>query len=207
MRIEVEGDAYWARHARRYDRATLALNRNFERMAREVAARVEGLEVLELAAGTGLVTRELARTAKRVVATDLSEAMLAVLRGRLNAQGAANVEVRPADATALDFPDARFDAVVMANLLHLLPEPDLALREVHRVLRPGGLLLAPTFCHGETLAARTVSRLLGLSGFPIRRRFRAAELAELVGASGLDAALGATLPGWLPLGLAEGRKA
>ncbi|MFN8011279.1 MAG: methyltransferase domain-containing protein [Holophagaceae bacterium] len=202
----MRADPYWARHARRYDRATLALNGNFERMARDAAARVEGLDVLELAAGTGLVTRELARTAKRVVATDLSEGMLAVLRGRLDDLGAANVEVRPADATALDFAEGSFDAVVMANLLHLLPDPGAALREAHRVLRPGGLLLAPTFCHGESLRARLVSRLLGLSGFPIQRRFRSAELAAVIREAGFEADAGETLRGWLPLGLATGRK-
>jgi ubiquinone/menaquinone biosynthesis C-methylase UbiE len=202
----VEGDPFWARHARRYDQATLALNRNFEAMARDTAERVRDLEVLELAAGTGLVTRELARTARRVVATDLSESMLAVLRGRLNAQGSTNVEVRAADATALDFADGSFDAVVAANLLHLLPDPGAALREMHRVLRPDGLLLAPTFCHGETLRAQAVSRLLGIAGFPIQQRFRSVELAELLRAAGFEGATPQVLPGWLPLGFAEGRK-
>lgn len=199
-------EAFWSRHARRYDRATLALNRNFAAIAREVAERVRGLEVLELAAGTGLVTAELAKTAKRVVATDLSEDMLAILRGRLASLATTNVEVRPADATALPFLDASFDAVVMANLLHLLPDPAAALKEAHRVLQPGGLLLAPTFCHGETFAAQVVSRVLGLAGFPIRHRFQAAALTALLQEGGFDARLDGVQPGWLPLGLAEGRK-
>lgn len=202
----MEGDPFWSRHARRYDRATLALNRNFTAMARDAAERVRGLEVLELAAGTGLVTAELARTAGRVVATDLSEDMLAILRGRMQSLRAANVEVRPADAAALDFPDASFDAVVMANLLHLLPDPGAALREAHRVLRTGGLLLAPTFCHGETFAAQCTSRILGMAGFPIRRRFRAEELPGLLREASFEADSKEVLPGWLPLGLVEGRK-
>lgn len=198
--------AFWARHARRYDRATLALNRNFVAMARDVAERVRGLEVLELAAGTGLVTAELVLTAKRIVATDLSEDMLAILRGRMTSLQAAIVEVRAANATALPFAEESFDAVVMANLLHLLPEPGLALKEARRVLKPGGLLLAPTFCHGENFAARCVSRCLALAGFPIQTRFQAADLPDLLGAGGFEATRAGLLPGWLPLGLAEGRK-
>ena len=199
-------EAFWSRHARRYDRATRALNRRFMEMARNVAERVRGLEVLELAAGTGLVTAELARTARALVATDISEDMLAILRGRMASLDALNVEVRPADATALPFPDMSFDAVVMANLLHLLPDPAAALREARRVLRPGGLLLAPTFCHGETFAARCVSRTLALAGFPIHTRFHAEELPGLLESEGFEADLTHRFTGWLPLGLVAGRK-
>jgi ubiquinone/menaquinone biosynthesis C-methylase UbiE len=200
------GEAFWSTHARRYDRATLALNRRFPDMARGLADRIAGMEVLEIAAGTGLVTAELALTARSVVATDLSEDMLAILRGRMGSLRRENVEVRSAEATALPFAKASFDAVVMANLLHLLPDPVAALRDVHRVLRPGGLLLAPTFCHGETLTAHCVSWALAMAGFPIQTRFRAAELPGLLEAGGFATSPAEVLGGWLPLGMVEGRK-
>src|SRR5262249_11861873 len=149
-----------------------------------VAEEVRGRKVLEVAAGTGLFTVELARTAAQVVATDRSPAMLDVLRGRVAASGFTNVEVRAADATAIEAEAVSFDAVVAANLLHLLPQPERMLAEARRVLRPGGLLAAPTFAHGYTRLARMISRLLAATGFPIVSRLRAGDLARLVGENG-----------------------
>src|SRR5262245_23445577 len=106
------GPPYWQRHARRYDRAVHLLNRRIVDVAGRVAEEVRGRKVLEVAAGTGLFTVELARTAAQVVATDRSPAMLDVLRGRVAASGFTNVEVRAADATAIEAEAVSFDAVV-----------------------------------------------------------------------------------------------
>jgi ubiquinone/menaquinone biosynthesis C-methylase UbiE len=64
--------------------------------------------------------------------------MLEVLRERLAADGATNVVVETADAAALPYPDGSFDGVVMANLLHLVPDPARVLAEARRVLTAGG---------------------------------------------------------------------
>jgi len=194
---------YWSWHAKRYDRITLLLNRRFPDMVARVAETVRGKnDVLEIAAGTGLLTKALARAAGNLVATDRSPEMLWVLRARLQRAGLSDrVQVREADAVALDFPDASFDVVVMANLLHLLPSPARALEAAHRVLRPGGLLCAPTFCHGENGVSRGVSRALSLSGFPIMTRFTGASLRELVQQSGFALASDETFAGVLPIHL------
>lgn len=91
-----ETDArYWRRHARRYDRVTLLLNRRFTAMADAVAESIRGSErVLEIAAGTGLVTGRVAPAVGALAATDSSAEMLAVLRMRMTAEGLTNVEVQ-----------------------------------------------------------------------------------------------------------------
>lgn len=193
------GAGYWQRHARRYDRVTLLLNARLPALAAEIAAEVAGLDpVVEVAAGTGLVSVALAATAGSLVATDRSEEMLDVLRARLGATGR-RADVRIADALALPFADASVAAVVAANLLHLLPDPGAALDEIRRVLRPGGLLAVPTFAHGETAVARTVSRALALTGFPIVTRYRGDSLALLVATRGFDVVMDRTVPGVLPI--------
>lgn len=121
---------FWRKNARRYDRATLVLNRRFSEMAALVAEDLRGADrVLEVAAGTGLVTVRLATAVTSLIATDRSPQMLEVLSGRLKQERVANVDVRIADAASLEFPDHTFDAVVAANLLHLVDAPTRVLAE------------------------------------------------------------------------------
>ncbi|MCD7894529.1 MAG: methyltransferase domain-containing protein [Erysipelotrichaceae bacterium] len=52
-----------------------------------------------------------------------------------------------ADATNLHYKDQTFDVVIIANALHIMPYPDITLKEIHRVLKPNGLIIAPTFIY------------------------------------------------------------
>lgn len=131
--------------------------------------------------------------------------MLAILRARMAAEGLTNVEAEEADALALAFPDGSFDAVVMANLLHLLPNPGQALNEARRVLGSGGLLAAPTFCHAETAVAQLVSRGLGLTGFPVVSRFAGGALQQLAGHHGFTVEDEVLFSGLLPIRLIVAR--
>lgn len=107
-------------------------------MARRVAA-LRPLSVLELAAGTGIVTRALydvLPSTARLTATDLNPPMLDVARGKFGAQDAISFEM--ADATALPFGDDAFDCVVCQFGVMFFPDKDQSYREVRRVLKSGG---------------------------------------------------------------------
>lgn len=183
------------------------LNGRFDHMVARVAELVEdSARVLEIAAGTGLVTQAIAGVVDHLVATDTSEAMLEVLRARMADAGVSNVQVRQADALALPFGDGEFDAVVAANVLHLLPDPAAALSEMRRVLRPGGVACVPTFCHADTTTAHIVSRLLRLGGFRVVTRFSGAGLGDVVHSAGFRVENRERFPGVLPLWLVAGRR-
>jgi ubiquinone/menaquinone biosynthesis C-methylase UbiE len=111
----------------------------FEPYARDMAGRFKGFEgaLLETAAGTGRVTRALAEAAPgaAIMATDLNEPMLAKAA---QAVTAANVEWRPADAQALPFADAAFEAVVCQFGVMFFPDKAAGYSEARRVLKPGG---------------------------------------------------------------------
>ncbi|HYR69516.1 MAG TPA: methyltransferase domain-containing protein [Candidatus Dormibacteraeota bacterium] len=97
-------------------------------------------DVLELACGTGIVTRALLDGLKprpRLVATDLNEPMIAYARSKVG--GEPGLEWRQADASALPFPDASFDAVVCQFGIMFVPDKLEAMKEARRVLRPGGV--------------------------------------------------------------------
>jgi demethylmenaquinone methyltransferase/2-methoxy-6-polyprenyl-1,4-benzoquinol methylase len=102
--------------------------------------------VLDIAAGTGVSTVELARSGARCLAADFSLGMLTTGRSRLVARhGRATVPFVAADALALPLPDASVDAVVMSFGLRNTVDPDAALREFARVTRPGGALVICEF--------------------------------------------------------------
>ena len=67
--------------------------------------------------------------------------------------GLRNIGFARRDITALSDPDGAFDAVIAANVLHLLPQPEIAVRELWRVTAPGGRLILPTFLQGKVGAA------------------------------------------------------
>jgi SAM-dependent methyltransferase len=109
-------------------------------LARRIAARAPR-RVLEIAAGTGVVTRAMREqlpAATTIVATDLNQAMLDAA-ARIGTTGA--VEWRQADAMALPFDDASFDAVVCQFGVMFFPDKAKAFAESRRVLRPGGTFL------------------------------------------------------------------
>ena len=104
------------------------------------------MRILEVACGTGIVTRQLLDRLPpdgRLVATDLSEPMLAYARQKFT--GVDGIEWRQADGLALPFPDESFDAFVCQFGLMFMPDKTAALREAQRVLAPGGELLFNTW--------------------------------------------------------------
>ena len=116
----------------------------FEPYAKDIARRLQAhrvSRVLEIAAGTGVVTRELASTlpaATTIVATDLNQAML----DQAAATGTSRpVEWRQADAMQLPFDAASFDAIVCQFGVMFFPDRATAFAEARRVLAPGGVFI------------------------------------------------------------------
>lgn len=145
---------FWDRVAGLYDWVELTNRRVNSAAAVRVARLVpEGAKVLDCAAGTGLFALAAARRADSVLCTDLSQAMLSRAEKKARKQGLSNICFAVRDLTALPEGNGSFDVVIAANVLHLLPEPETAVRELWRVTAPGGRLILPTYLQGKAEAA------------------------------------------------------
>jgi SAM-dependent methyltransferase len=115
-----------------------------EAVRRSLAAR-PGEQILDLGSGPGLLACELATevgAGGRITAVDVSAEMNLIASHRVEDAGlTAQVEVVSGDAKSLAFEDGSFDAAVSTQVLEYLVDVDAALRELHRVLRPGGRLV------------------------------------------------------------------
>lgn len=141
--------------AARYDLTNTVLSfgrdRAWRRAARTALGLRPGERVLDVAAGTGASTEELARAGAYAVGTDLSLGMLAA--GKRARPG---LRLLAGDALALPFADATFDAVTISFGLRNVHDPRAALAELRRVTRPGGRLLVCEFSHPVNRAFRVV---------------------------------------------------
>ncbi len=131
------------------DVMSAGLHRLWKRFAVETSGVRPGDRVLDVAGGSGDLSRLFVKkvgVAGQVILTDINASMLAVGRDRLIDDGA-NVPALQCDAEKLPFPDAYFNCVVVAFGLRNMTHKEAALREMYRVLRPGGRLLVLEFSH------------------------------------------------------------
>ena len=102
--------------------------------------------VLELACGTGLISRAAAPYVKFIEATDRSKSAIDRAR-RKGTHPSLHYAVQ--DASALPYEAKSFDIVLMVNALHQVSSPEKVLSEIHRVLKDGGILIAPTYVNED----------------------------------------------------------
>ena len=139
---EHKKERYWSRFAHTYDRdgEHIVGKPILQAIGKHLADERDLGEVIEFGSGTGRFTRAIARSARHVIATDLSDRMLEIARAQL--RGFQNVTVQKADCASTDFPAERFDTVLMVNLIHAIDDPARCLQESQRILRNEGLLIA-----------------------------------------------------------------
>lgn len=156
---------FWDRWAGRYDR-TMSGNQNtyIQIVDRIRQALNRKMTVLELCCGTGILSVQIAGSTRLLEATDFSEEMIRQARRK---NGSSRLHFSVQDATHLPYAPESFDAVIISNALHIMPEPEAALQNIRRVLKREGLLIAPTFTAAGSFFGRIKIRMMELTGFKV----------------------------------------
>ena len=164
---------FWDRNAGRYDRFMRKDRAAYETMYGLIRPVVKGKTVLELATGTGLISKNIVNAAAHIEASDTSAEMIREAKRRNHS---AKLHFSVQDMFCLPYADESFEGVIVSNALHIVPQPEKALAEIHRVLRDDGVLIAPTFTHAEnSFFGNSKAFFLKLAGFPLHSRWTSEE--------------------------------
>ena len=196
-----KSENFWNRNAKRYDRFMRKDRAAYEKLYELIRPVVKARTVLELAAGTGLIAKNIVRAASHIEVTDASEEMITEAK-RNNRSAKLHFSVR--DMFCLPYADKSFDVVIVSNALHIVPQPEKALAEIRRVLKDDGVLIAPTFTHGNgTLRGRLKLFFMKLAGFPLNSRWSSADYLAFLRQNGWSVRKSAVLKASFPLTYAE----
>lgn len=143
---------FWDRIAPSYSKQPIADSQSYARkLATTQSLMRPDMEVLEFGCGTGSTALAHAAHVSHIVATDVSEAMLNIGREKAEQAGVTNVIFKQSGVADFNVPDGSYDMVLALNLIHLLPDREAALANIHRLLKPGGIFISSTVCLADRL--------------------------------------------------------
>ncbi len=133
-----------------------------------------GMTVMEVGPGNGKIAEAVARylgPAGKLVVVDIQPEVVSMVESRLRAAGLSNIEGRTADVHKMDFAGESFDAVYMVGVIGEIPEPEKAIKEMHRILKPGGLLaFTEAIIDPDYQLPSTLTKRFEPLGFRVKRK-------------------------------------
>ena len=199
-----ERKTFWDRNAGRYDRFMRKDRAAYDEMYALIRPVVKAKTVLELATGTGLIAKHIVNTTAHIEATDVSPEMIAEAK-RDNRSAKLHFSVQ--DMFRLPYAEESFDVVIVSNALHIVPQPEKALAEIHRVLKDDGVLIAPTFTHaGNSFSGKVRAFFMKLAGFPLHSKWTSEEYLRFLRQNGWAVRKSVVLKASFPLTYAECEK-
>lgn len=171
---------YWERISPVYAGYLKKNKKCYNELCKEIKENLEpGMLVLELSCGSGMITKKLADSVLEWTATDPSPKNLQNARKLYRKNKGRGTNFRIESFGSIKYESSTFDAVVLPNALQVMEAPDKALKEICRVLRPGGMIIAPTFVFDRDYSiAQTIK--MNVTGFKMKNKWTSDELAEFV---------------------------
>ena len=196
-----ERKGFWDKNAGRYDRFMRKDRAAYDEMYELIRPVVRHKTVLELATGTGLIAKHIVNAAAHIEATDASAEMIAEAKRDTRS---AKLHFSVQDMFFLPYAEESFDVVIVSNALHIVPQPEKALRETRRVLKDDGVLIAPTFTHaGNSFFGKVRAFFMKLAGFPLHSKWTSEEYLSFLRQNGWAVRKSVILKASFPLTYAE----
>lgn len=186
IRIEKERK-FWDKLSPKYDEFVekywkIYKSSLLDKIADDISA---GSTVLEVACGPGLVALKVAKKAKKVYGVDIAPLTIEEAKKKTRKMGIKNVEFSVEDAYALPFNSDMFDVAICNSSLHNMMEPQKALSEMKRVLKPGGMLIATVVGIGESSKFKIAMAIFKfITKFPAFHKLNLNEFAHMITESG-----------------------
>ncbi|NNE80212.1 MAG: class I SAM-dependent methyltransferase [Silicimonas sp.] len=171
--------AFWDRIAPKYAKSPIADPGAYEETLTRVRSYLKSTDhVLELGCGTGSTALKLRDGVSAYAASDVSQGMIDIARAN---PGAEMVDFRVADAALTGHEDLKVQAILAFNLLHLVPDAEASLQDIHAMLPKGGLFISKTPAIGEKWYYRPMVAAMRLIGkAPFVRFLKVAQVDRLI---------------------------
>ena len=172
---------FWDKRAAKYAQRPVADQETYDKKLEITRTYFRSdSEVLEIGCGTGTTALAHAPYVKRILATDISPAMINIARDKAEAGEIDNVSFETQAVAGHDIQESCYDVILAHNLLHLLEDPQAAINAAYRGLKPGGVFVTSTACIGDMSwyfrIIAPVGHIVGL--FPLVQVFTLAQLKQ-----------------------------
>lgn len=138
---------FWNRLADHYAASPIADEASYQTKLTETRRLLRpDMEVFEFGCGTGSTALLHSPHVRHITATDLSQRMVEIARGKAEAEGVSNVTFTRVDFATLPVTPSSYDIVMGHSILHLVPDPQAAIDKAFTMLKPGGYLVTSTVC-------------------------------------------------------------
>ena len=176
--IDKSNKKFWDKFAKLYEPFMKKDRGVYDKVCEYIIPHLnENMDVLELACGSGQLSFSLSKHTGSWIGTDFSQQMIMEAKKRGEDK---NLTFEVADATKLPYENEKFDCVLIANALHIMPNPDDAMKEIFRVLKPNGTLFAPTFLWTEGKQRKIIKSLMSVLGFKMYREWNKKQFEDFV---------------------------
>ncbi|MBN1468472.1 MAG: methyltransferase domain-containing protein [Fusobacteriaceae bacterium] len=200
--------ANWDLVAKFYDKFITKDKKMYQELANKMLKNIERNHgILEVGTGTGMISILLAPYVDKINAIDFSEKMIEKAKENSIDKKISNISFNTGDVYKLLYPDNYFDRIIIANVLHIIPNPQEAIKELKRVIKPSGIIFAPTFLHKRNFLANTFEKLANLIfGFKAYSKWSEESFQEFLKAEDLRIIESKLINGSFPLCYIECQK-